>query len=164
MRYWPRPARTRRTTRRRLRRAQPRHQRISPHPTRKPNPRWPVGPGSPRRVSHGGRSPVTDGLLGRTLRGGEYQLRELIARGGQATVYRAYARQLETDVAVEVHWYGEEADVVYIVMRLVTGGTLKERLGLLGGTLGLTETARVISDVADALQHAHDHDVLHLDV
>src|SRR5689334_16694065 len=46
--------------------------------------------------------PMTDDLTGRTLRGGEYQLRELLARGGQATVYRAYARQLETDVAVKV--------------------------------------------------------------
>src|SRR6266498_3657580 len=98
---------------------------------------------------------MTEGFIGRTLRGGDYELRELIASGGQATVYRAYARQLDTDVAikvldrslaedpgfrerfraeahslarlhhpnlVEVHWYGEEDDLVYIVMRLVHGG------------------------------------------
>src|ERR1700759_1679473 len=96
-------------------------------------------------------------LTGTSLRDGEYVLRDVIASGGQATVYRAYARALETDVAVkvlhrayattltfrklfhdearrlaelhppnllEVHWYGEEGELVYIVMRLVHGGTL----------------------------------------
>jgi tRNA A-37 threonylcarbamoyl transferase component Bud32 len=140
---------------------------------------------------------VTDNLIGRTLRGGEYVLREIISHGGQATVYRAYARRLETDVAVkvlnqtlaadlafrerfhdeartlarlhhpnleEVHWYGEEGELVYIVMRLVPGGTLKDRMLALGGSLGLTDTARMIGQIAAALQDAHDHGVLHLDV
>ena len=120
---------------------------------------------------------MNDTLIGTTLRGGEYQLKEIIARGGQATIYRAYARALETDVAVkilhpshaadlsfrerlheearrlaqlhhpnllEVHWYGEEGELVYIVMRLVPGGTLFCRLQALGGSLGLTDTARII--------------------
>ena len=140
---------------------------------------------------------MNDTLIGTTLRGGEYQLKEIIARGGQATIYRAYARALETDVAVkilhpshaadlsfrerlheearrlaqlhhpnllEVHWYGEEGELVYIVMRLVPGGTLFRRLQALVGSLALTDTARIISQVASALQHAHDNGVLHLDV
>ena len=124
-------------------------------------------------------------------------LKNVIARGGQATVYRAYASSLETDVAVkvlhpayasnlsfrerfhdearrlaqlhhpnllEVHWYGEEGELVYIVMRLVHGGTLSSRVLALGGTIPMIETARLIAQVANALQHAHDRDVLHLDV
>ncbi len=136
-------------------------------------------------------------LTGTPLRDGEYVLTDVIASGGQATVYRAYARALETDVAVkvlhpayasnisfrerfhdearrlaqlhhpnllEVHWYGEEGELVYIVMRLVHGGTLSSRVQALGGSLPMIETARLIAQVADALQHAHDRDVLHLDV
>ncbi len=140
---------------------------------------------------------ATDPLIGRTLRNGEYLLRETIAQGGQATVYRAYARGLETDVAVkilhpvlasdvgfrerfhdearslarlhhpnliQVHWYGEEGELIYIVMRLVSGGTLRQRFEALGGVLGLTDAARTIAQVAEALQHAHDNNVLHLDI
>src|ERR1051325_2721447 len=121
---------------------------------------------------------MQDDLAGTTLRGGEYVLRELIARGGQASVYRAFARGLDTDVAIkilhpdqaadfafrqrfqdeakglaqllhpnllEVHWYGEEGQLVYIVMRLVPGGTLLRRLQALGGSLDLAETGRIVS-------------------
>ena len=45
---------------------------------------------------------MREDLSGTTLRGGEYVLNELIARGGQASVYRAFARALETDVAIKV--------------------------------------------------------------
>jgi hypothetical protein len=112
-------------------------------------------------------------------------------------VYRAYARALETDVAVKildprlagdlqfrerfhdearrlaqlhhpnlqkVHWYGEEGGLIYIVMRLVSGGTLLQRLQAFGGALPMTEAGRTILQIATALQHAHDHVVLHLDV
>lgn len=140
---------------------------------------------------------VTQDLSGTALRGGEYQLRNIIAQGGQATVYRAYARALETDVAIkilhpiyasdltfrerfhdearrlaqlhhpnllEVHWYGEEGELVYIVMRLVAGGTLLRRVQALGGSLSLTEIGRQVFQIASALQHAHDRNVLHLDI
>ena len=142
-------------------------------------------------------SSVQQDLAGTLLRGGEYVLKQLIARGGQASVYRAYARALDTDVAVkilhpglatdlgfrerfhdearrlaqlhhpnllEVHWYGEDGELIYIVMRLVRGGTLSNRLQALGGSLPMTNSGRLIVQIANALQHAHDHDVLHLDV
>ena len=142
-------------------------------------------------------SGTQEDLVGTRLRGGEYVLRQLIARGGQASVYRAYARALETDVAVkilhpayatdlgfrerfhdearrlaqlhhpnllEVHWYGEEGELIYIVMRLVRGGTLSNRVQAVHGSLPMTDTGRLIVQIANALQHAHDRDVLHLDV
>jgi hypothetical protein len=140
---------------------------------------------------------VAENLIGRTLLGGEYQITGILGRGGMATVYRAYSRSLETDVAVkvlapalagnagfrerfhdearslaslhhpnlvEVHHYGEEGDLVYIVMRLVPGGTLKNRLEAIGGPLDLLSTARLISQVADALHLAHNRGLVHLDI
>lgn len=65
---------------------------------------------------------------------------------------------------VEVHHYGEEGDLVYIVMRLVPGGTLRDRLQAVGGPLDMVSTARVIGQVAEALQTAHDHRLIHLDI
>ncbi|HUE75746.1 MAG TPA: serine/threonine-protein kinase, partial [Chloroflexota bacterium] len=126
-----------------------------------------------------------------------YELRSVLGRGGMATVYRAYSRSLDTDVAVkilaprlaqdagfrerhrdearsmaglhhpnllEVHHFGEEGDLIYIVMRLVSGGTLKERFQTIAGPLGTVATARIISQIAEALQHAHERGLVHLDI
>ena len=122
------------------------------------------------------------------LLGGQDLVRDLIARGGQASVYRAFARVLDTDVAVkvlhptlatdfgfrerfhdearrlaqlhhpnllEVHWYGEEG-LIYIVMRLVPGGTLLRRFQAMGGPLPMTEVGRLVLQIANALQYAHE--------
>ena len=140
---------------------------------------------------------MEDSLIGRALRDGEYVVRDVLGRGGMATVYRASSRSLETDVALKVlaprlaadldlrdrfhqearllshlfhpnlltvHYFGEEGDTVYIAMRLVTSGTLRDRMTALGGRLDLVSAARLIRGVADALQTAHDADIVHLDV
>lgn len=43
----------------------------------------------------------TSSIIGRTL-GGKYQIKQLIGRGGMATVYRGYQADVERDVAVKV--------------------------------------------------------------
>src|SRR5258708_11566369 len=63
-----------------------------------------------------------------------------------------------------VHYFGEEGETVYIAMRLVTGGTLRDRSRALGGRLDLISAARLIHGVADALQAAHGANIVHLDV
>ena len=58
--------------------------------------------------------------------------------------------------------YGEEDGLPYLVMRLVEGGTLEDRLK--GEKLSLSEIARVIEQVASALDYAHARQVVHRDL
>src|SRR5260370_11671178 len=51
-----------------------------------------------------------------------------------------------------VHYFGEEGETVYIAMRLVTGGTLRDRMRAMGGRLGLVSAAGLVPGVADAPQ------------
>lgn len=65
---------------------------------------------------------------------------------------------------IEVHHFGVENGIAYIAMRYVPGGTLKERLQLVGGQLGLHAAARLTAQIASALQYAHERGLVHLDV
>ncbi len=57
--------------------------------------------------------------------------------------------------------FGQEQDFSYIVTKLVTGGTLKQRLGR---AMSLAEAACIIEQVASALDHAHERGILHRDI
>ena len=65
---------------------------------------------------------------------------------------------------VDVHYFGEEDELVYIAMRLVPGGTLRDRLRSTQGPLDVVAAARLVGQIGDALQHAHDEGIVHLDV
>jgi serine/threonine-protein kinase len=58
---------------------------------------------------------------------------------------------------------GEAAGFLYYVMPLVEGESLRQRLAR-EHALPVTETVRLLHDVADALQHAHEHGVVHRDI
>ncbi|MCL4212694.1 MAG: protein kinase [Gemmatimonadales bacterium] len=56
-----------------------------------------------------------------------------------------------------------EGDILYYVMPLATGESLRERLGR-EGALPVREALRLAVEVVEALAHAHAHDVVHRDI
>lgn len=65
---------------------------------------------------------------------------------------------------IEVHHFGVEQGIAYIAMRMVTGGTLKDKLQAQGGVMDLNSAARLTAQVANALDYAHQRGLVHLDV
>jgi serine/threonine protein kinase len=68
---------------------------------------------------------------------------------------------------VTVHDAGEQNGHLYIVMQLVNGGTLKQRLDAWhrqGRTLDTAEVVQVFSQLADALSYAHEQGIIHRDI
>lgn len=129
-------------------------------------------------------------LLGETI--SEYHLKEVIGEGGMATVYKAFQPSLNRWVAVKVmherysdllprfqrearavaqlryrnilaiYDYGEEAGYAYIVMEFVERGTLKDMLT--GQPMDWVQAVALTIAIGDALQHAHQHGIVHRDV
>jgi serine/threonine protein kinase/formylglycine-generating enzyme required for sulfatase activity len=58
--------------------------------------------------------------------------------------------------------YGEYEDLVYLVMELLSGGSLADRIRQ--GPLPLEETSRMLDQVASALDYAHQKGVIHRDL
>ncbi len=131
-------------------------------------------------------------LIGTTL--GQYQIVEAIGRGGMASVFKGYQPALERFVAVKVlspHHasqadfaerfvreakaiaalnhpnilpiidFGQQGEHTYIVMKYVSGGTLSDRLKQ---PIDLLTTARLIKQIAAALDHAHSRGIIHRDI
>lgn len=75
---------------------------------------------------------------------------------------------LEHKHIVPVHDYGIEQDISYIVMRLLTGGSLAQRLQQAadaGRPLPtLYETSTLLNQLASALDYAHSRGVIHRDI
>ena len=67
------------------------------------------------------------------------------------------------DNIVRVHDLGQDDQLYYIVMEYVPGGSLKERMGE-AARLGVEESLGMILQVALALDHAHQHGIIHRDV
>lgn len=133
-------------------------------------------------------------LSGQTL--GQYELKELIGRGGMGAVYRGYQPALDRSVAIKVmslsvvnepgyaerfnreakivaslehpqivplYDYGISGDVSYVVMRLLTGGSLEDRMRR-GERLSLTEIATLLRQITAALEYAHSRGLIHRDI
>ncbi|HEY1350209.1 MAG TPA: protein kinase [Ktedonobacteraceae bacterium] len=131
------------------------------------------------------------GIEGLTL--GRYELRRRIAQGGMAEVYLGYDRKVRRQVAVKVLYgrdepfvrrferealavgalshnhilplydFGEQSPWYYLVMPYVDGCTLRDYL-CRHKRLTLEEAASFLSQIASALQYAHEHGVVHRDV
>lgn len=76
-----------------------------------------------------------------------------------------YAHQLKHKNIVQVLNFGQDGTLLYLVMPLVTGGTLKV---LLKGErpLPVAQTQRYLNDIADAIDavHAHPQQIIHRDL
>ncbi|MGW3209856.1 serine/threonine-protein kinase, partial [Streptomyces sp. NPDC001135] len=75
---------------------------------------------------------------------------------------RIVARLNEPHI-IPIHHYGEIDGLLYLDMRLVEGEDLRSRLRD-RGPLTLPEAADILAQVADALDAAHEADVIHRDV
>lgn len=69
---------------------------------------------------------------------------------------------LEHPAIVPVYDYGEADGQPYLVMRLMTGGTLADRLAQ--GPLSMSEVARIFNRLAPALDAAHKQGIIHRDL
>ena len=58
--------------------------------------------------------------------------------------------------------YGQAGEMLYLVMELLSGGTLADRLK--GGRLNLTAAAKLLDQVAGGLDYAHKRGIVHRDL
>ena len=112
------------------------------------------------------------GVVYRARRGGagpDLALKMLRARQGDGELRARFLREgraaarLRHESLVTIHEVGEERGCPFLVMELVRGGTLQERLER-EGPLPPHEAAWIVSRLADALHLAHEVQVLHRDV
>jgi len=86
---------------------------------------------------------------------GEAEFRERFIREARL------AAQLEHPRILPIYDFGTEGGVTYLVMPLLPGGSLKERIS---GPMPAGEAVEALAAIAAALDHAHGRGVLHRDV
>ncbi len=130
------------------------------------------------------------GLEGTTL--GRYHLLRRLGEGGMSEVYLAYDELMHRDIAIKVMSssntehierfqreaeavgnlyhshilpafdYGQQHPWHYLVMPYIQHGSLSDLL--CDGSLTLEHAGEMLSQIASALQCAHDHGILHRDI
>jgi serine/threonine protein kinase len=139
------------------------------------------------------------GQVGGINKVGKYELTGILGEGSMATVYSAYDKELEREVAIKMLKYklaynpdflnrfAREAKIIarlnhpniinvievidefsthFIVMEKLEGESLSEILKA-KGAFGLTETREILSQLASALQYAHnqgENGIVHRDI
>ncbi len=75
---------------------------------------------------------------------------------------------LEHPNIVPIHDFGTQQGVSYVVMRMLDGGTLEDRLEERhqgdGALPSMKETARLLQQIAGALDYAHEAGIIHRDI
>lgn len=125
----------------------------------------------------------------------QYELLDVLGKGGMAVVYRARQTNINRYVAVKVmsnalpgddnflsrfkheadliatlehpnilpiYDYGSSGEYFYLVLRLMDGGSLDGYMG--GNPLTLQDVDRFLTQIASALDFAHQHRVVHRDL
>ncbi len=70
--------------------------------------------------------------------------------------------RLEHPHILPIYDYGEQEDYLYLVVRLMDGGSLDQRIQ--GHPLPLEDIDRLTNQIAGALDYAHSHEVVHRDL
>ncbi|CUH94222.1 putative membrane protein [Propionispora sp. 2/2-37] len=73
------------------------------------------------------------------------------------------AAKLSHPNIVNIYDVGQAEDTYYIIMEYISGETLKDRI-IRNETLPVEMTVRVILEIAEALEHAHQNDLVHCDI
>ena len=103
-----------------------------------------------------------------TVLGRAVAIKTVSARAGDPNANRRLVREAQHASILDhpnictVFEVGDAAGTPFIVMRLVEGRSLRERLH--DGLPPLEAALRIGSDVADALEHAHRHGIVHRDL
>jgi formylglycine-generating enzyme required for sulfatase activity/tRNA A-37 threonylcarbamoyl transferase component Bud32 len=71
--------------------------------------------------------------------------------------------QLSHPHIVKLHFIGQKDDLVYLVMEMIDGGSLADRLQR-EKMLPIDDAVRIFGEVAGALAHAHKRGVVHRDI
>ncbi|MEO8971904.1 MAG: protein kinase, partial [Ktedonobacteraceae bacterium] len=71
--------------------------------------------------------------------------------------------QLDHPNILPVYDFGQQNDIAYLITPYITGGSLRELLHA-RGTLSVPETVRLMSQILNALQYAHDRGLIHRDI
>ncbi len=72
--------------------------------------------------------------------------------------------KLEHPNIVPIYDYGQEDGYVYLVMRLLTGGSLSDRLSADTRLPNLADVVHIVKQIAGALDYAHNKGVIHRDM
>lgn len=73
------------------------------------------------------------------------------------------AARLSHPNIVNIYDVGQAEDTYYIIMEYISGETLKDRI-VRNKTLPVDLTVRIILEIAEALEHAHQNDLVHCDI
>lgn len=121
-----------------------------------------IGRGGMARVFKACHPPTERYVALKVLRDDHRYVRDA---GDFAERFRREARvvaALEHRHILPVYDFGEDGGVFYIAMRYLSGGSLEDLLA--AGRMTLPDVARILGNVAEALDYAHRKGVIHRDV